>query len=328
VGYESEAVRVDEDKMPIRRAWHSCVVSSTDPVPVPPGAPNRTRVHACQRLLRWSIERAQEWKGRESDSGADLLLLSIHARSTRTYEAVVRWLGERGFGEQGAMLNRSLFEDMVDAHWVYLNPDLAVERLRQHDDWSRFLRAQVQRAFPDWFDGRRGKPPKLSNADKQKLRKLFGAKGQFSWTGVGSLEERLNSVLSCWSTAAYRREVQFMHAWVHKTNNETLHLSAFSIARLAAPKEHDDDDTLEWRFGATTEWLPQALSCAYWVYSQTVGLVCDRFGIATQEELGEVLAQGEREFRRASHWERTGRLEPLPDDLAARPDRDEPAHDG
>ncbi len=37
---------------------------------------------------------------------------------TATYEAVVRWLGERAFGEQGLMLNRSLFEDMVDAHFT------------------------------------------------------------------------------------------------------------------------------------------------------------------------------------------------------------------
>jgi hypothetical protein len=50
-----------------------------------------------------------------------------------------------------------------------------------------------------------------------------------------------------------------------------------------------------------------------WTYSQTVGLVCDRFGIATQAELGDVLELSSREFRRAAHWENTGRLEPPPD---------------
>jgi hypothetical protein len=299
-------------------------VSSDEAIPVPDGAPDKVRVHACQRLLRWSIERAQQWAGRKPESRADLLLLSIHARSTRTYEAVVRWLAEHGFGEQGAMLNRSLFEDMVDIHWVHLNEELAVERLEQHDKWSRFLRTEVQRAFPDWFAGRRSQPPKLSNEDKQELRKLFGAKGEKSWTGVPRLNDRLESVLSCWPTDCLRREVQFHHSWVHKINNETLHLSAFSIARLVAPKESDDGDTLEWRFGSTTEWLPQALSSALWTYSQTVGLVCERFGIATQAELGELLELSGREFRRAAQWERTGRLEPLPDDLAARPDQREP----
>jgi Family of unknown function (DUF5677) len=220
-------------------------VSSDAVIPVPDGAPNRVRAHACQRLLRWSIERAQRWAGRQPETGADLLLLSMHARSTRTYEAVVRWLAEHGFGEQGAMLNRSLFEDMVDIHWVHLNEELAVDRLEQHDKWSRFLRAEVQRSFPDWFDGHRAQPPKLTNKEKQDLRKLFGGKGEKSWTGVPRLKDRLDSVLTCWPNADSRRELQFHHSWVHKTNNETLHLSAFSIARLVAPKERDDGNTLE-----------------------------------------------------------------------------------
>lgn len=297
---------------------------SHEVIPVPDGAPNRVRVYACQRLLRWTVETAQQWRGRAPKPGADLVVLSIFTRSTRTYEAVVRWLAERGFAEQGAMLNRSLFEDMVDIHWVHLNPDLAMERLEQHDKWSRHLRADVQRQFSDWFGGRPGKPPKLSNEEKKELRKLFGAKGEKSWTGAGSLNDRLESILSCWPTEALRDEVRFAHAWTHKTNNETLHLSAFSIARLMAPEETDDGNSLEWRFGSTTEWLPQALSCALWTYSQTVGLVCDRFGMATQEELNEVLELSNREFRRAAHWERTGRLEPLPDDLAALPQQQEP----
>ena len=293
-------------------------------IPIPDGAPNTLRAHACQRLLRWTVEKAQQWNGRAPEPGADLLLLSIFTRSSRTYEAVVRWLAQHGFGEQGAMLNRSLFEDMVDIHWVHLNSNLAVERLEQHDRWSRFLRAEVQREFSDWFDSQRPNPPKLGNEEKQQLRKLFGAKGEKSWTGAGTLNDRLESVLSCWTTEALRREARFAHAWVHKTNNETLHLSAFSIARLMAPKESDDGDSLEWRFGSTSEWLSQALSCALWTYSQTVGLICDRFGIATQEELAEVLGLSNRDFRRAAHWQRTGRLEPLPDDLAALPQQQEP----
>jgi hypothetical protein len=106
---------------------------------------------------------------------------------------------------------------------------------------------------------------------------------------------------------------------MHKTNNETLHLSAFSIARLVGPKESEDGETIVWRFGSTAEWLPQSLYSALWTYSQTVGLVCDRFGIATQQQLGELLEQSNREFRQANHWDRTGRMESLPDDLAALP---------
>jgi hypothetical protein len=86
-------------------------------------------------------------------SPPDLLIQTISARSTRTYEGVVEHLGNRGFAEQGAMLNRSLFEDMVDARWVSLNPDLAVERLRKHDRYSHALRLDVANRFPEYTQG-------------------------------------------------------------------------------------------------------------------------------------------------------------------------------
>jgi hypothetical protein len=283
----------------------------------PPGAPERLRIHACQRLLRWAAENAETWTaGRELDV-SDLLLLTIFARSTRTYEAVVRWLGEGGFGEQGMMLNRSLFEDMVDAHWVAQNPVLAVERLRQHDLYSRLLRAETQRRFPDWFDGRRPPSLKVANEQRREMRKLFGKHGSNSWTGVPSTDERLASVLSCWKSEEDRRQVQFWAAWVHKLMNEVLHPSSFSIGRLGAPIVNERQN-FEWRFGSTTEWLTQALHAALWTYSQTVGLIIERYHSMSQERFSELYTEAHRDFRRATHWEKTGRLEPLPDDLAAK----------
>jgi phosphohistidine phosphatase SixA len=74
------------------------------------------RLRAYQSLLEWVADNAATWTAGQRLNGADLILLSIFARSTRTYEAIVRHLGNHGFGEQGLMLTRSLFEDMVDAH--------------------------------------------------------------------------------------------------------------------------------------------------------------------------------------------------------------------
>ena len=59
-------------------------------------------------------------------------MLAFFVRSTRTYEAVIGPLSGRRFEAQGAMLNRSLFEDMVDARWIGLNPALAAQRMEQH----------------------------------------------------------------------------------------------------------------------------------------------------------------------------------------------------
>jgi hypothetical protein len=287
-------------------------MSDVTPPPVPDGGPDRLRLYTCQRYLRWSIERFQAWNTPHVLEGADAIMLSIFARSTRTYEAVVRWLGDRCFSEQGLMLNRSLYEDMVDIHWVSLNPALAVERFEQHDKYSRLLRADVQRRWPDMFDGR--KPPKIkvTNDERKELKRLYGASGSRSWTGEPNIEDRLESILVCWPTDADRYFVEFWHDWVQKLNNETLHLSALSMGRLIKPVFSEDEATVEWRFGSTPEWLTQALHGAIWTYAQTMGLVGPHFGIATEEDCNREFERTMRDFAQASHWERTGRLESLP----------------
>lgn len=84
----------------------------------------------CHGLLAAGSEVAADWYDRGGGpvrSTVDLMISSMFSRSTRAYEAIVRHLGIRGDAEQGTMLNRSLWEDMVDAHWTSINGDLAVE---------------------------------------------------------------------------------------------------------------------------------------------------------------------------------------------------------
>jgi hypothetical protein len=282
-----------------------------EPPPLPKRAADRLRVHACQRTLRWVAENAESWTADQELDNADLLILSMFARSTRTYEAIVRWLGERAFGEQGLMLNRSLYEDMVDIHWVHLNPDLALKRLGEHDLHSRLLRADTQRKFSHWFDGRKPPPIKVSNEKRKELIGLYGRGGSRSWTGVPGLEDRLESVIGCWKTEADRDQVRFWAAWVVRLLNETLHPSGWSLGRLAAPTVTDAESFL-WRFGSTPEWLTQSLHCAFWTYHQIVGLVIERYAPETAgPAAGADFVQGHRDFAQASHWEKTGRMESL-----------------
>src|SRR3712207_2740432 len=113
----------------------------------PGNGPDALRYHVCERDLRWVAENAAAWTADQPLDGADLLLLTFFARSTRTFEATTRWLAKRAFGEQALMLNRSLYEDMLGTHWISLNEDLAVQRIQEHDLVSRLLRAKTQREF-------------------------------------------------------------------------------------------------------------------------------------------------------------------------------------
>ncbi len=240
---------------------------------LPEDAIDKIRLAACQGLLSYSIETAQGSAKTNDDYGdAQLLVQSFFSRSTRTYEAIVRALAERAFAEQIAMLNRSLFEDMVDVHWVHLNRDLALERLLQHDRWSRHLRADVQNRFSkEFFGGRQAPKQDLTEEEIKELRARFGRRGGGSWTGV-EFEDRYQAILPYWDSEKQRNYMRWFKAWIHKLNNEIVHPSAFSLARLAAPQPTDDGGW-EFYFGSSKDWLGRTLACAVWTYETTFRLV-------------------------------------------------------
>lgn len=159
-------------------------------------------LHHCRALLDGVASYTADWRGHGGRAIADLADVVIHtifARSTRTYEAIVEHLGGRGFGEQAAMLNRSLFEDMVDAYWVSLNRELAVERLGQHHRYSNRLKLDVAQGFPAYFgaDVPELKPP-IDDDERGKLAALFGTYGERSWTGL-NLHARFAAIETCWA---------------------------------------------------------------------------------------------------------------------------------
>lgn len=244
----------------------------------------------CQKLLESVTDALQHWKesgGRAFENVADQVIQTIFARSTRTYEGVVEHLGNRGFAEQGAMLNRTLFEDMVDARWVSLNPDLAVERLRQHDRYSHALRLDVANRFPEYTQGvltELDRP--MSDAERMQSIELFGRYGDGSWTGV-SLYDRFREVEQTWPEGLARRQADFMRAWVHRLNNETLHLSAYSLVRLGSPTVVGGE--LRFRLGATEKFLTTTLWSALWTYWQTTSFVFERFELRVADVLDETV---------------------------------------
>lgn len=282
------------------------MTESPDAMTVSVEAADKLRLATCRSLLDWSFDGVKRWTQVPQFESGDLILITIFARSARTYEATVRWLGERAFGEQGLMLNRSLFEDMIDAHWVAMNKELAAERLLQHDLYSRLLRADVQRKFPRYFDG--PPPPiRVTNEERAELRNLFGRVGSGSWTGVSGLEDRVKLVKDRWGDKEAQEELLWWSAWVNKLSNEILHPSAFSIARLGSPK--DSGKGLEWHFGGTQEWLAQALQGAFWNFCQLVGLMIEEFAPGERDDLQQRYRSGLETFRRAARWEQTGRLD-------------------
>ena len=101
-----------------------------------------------------------------------------------------------------------------------------------------------------------------------------------------------------------RHQADFVRAWVHRQNNETLHLSSFSLANLGSPESIGGE--LQFRLGSTERFLTDVLWCAFWTYAQTVWFVFDTFGLRVKDELDAAVVQPAfaafAEAARATPW--------------------------
>jgi hypothetical protein len=97
-------------------------------VPLPP---RDECVKAAESLYAYTVDKVlPALKGMESTPLQNLLLAFL-MRGITTFEAMILF-GSHGFGEQTAMLNRSLFEQMLDAHWLADNETEGRAMLRDH----------------------------------------------------------------------------------------------------------------------------------------------------------------------------------------------------
>jgi Family of unknown function (DUF5677) len=128
-------------------------------------------IAACRTLLDFAAKELKAWSGRPIKRGADRLIVAEAARATKTFDAVIR-LCEAGFGEQAAMLNRSLFEGMAVAHWVSDNRREAVGLFTRHAKFSALLWHETFAAL-GWLDeGDSGRPRSVGPKQRKEFVRL------------------------------------------------------------------------------------------------------------------------------------------------------------
>jgi hypothetical protein len=237
------------------------------------------QLEACDRLLDFVLDRVKPWKGRPLDpeKAEDTILAAIFARSLNTYWAAIE-LARIGFGEQAAMLNRSLFEDMVDAHWVSVEPTLAGERYEQHHQHGQMLLADTLTSYPDFIS--RDELPEFDPAERERLDGVFGRYGIKSWTGL-NLRERVAAIEHLWGDERTREMLRFYWDIAHRENNQTLHVSAQSLGQIVRAR---GPEGITFKLGPGPEFLDRALLGAFWTFVQTVTLLLDQFGFERDAE--------------------------------------------
>jgi len=258
------------------------------------------------------------WSGREIKTGrdadqlsADELVVVELGRSTKTYRASVA-LAREGFGEQAAMLNRSLFEGTAVAHWVHANPDEAAESFHDAALYDRHLLSElVERiGWTDEVDAKALEAAKLTEEDAARLKVRFGRHGDRLWTGHDNLWKLVSAIEDQWPVEGRRQLWEFVEV-AHRDNNKLLHSTTAGLARSVWANE---SSSLELMVGPSTTNIERALFGAYWIYLQTVTLVWDRFELPGRNEFDQLQIDQQRRFHRftKSDIKGIGRNDPCP----------------
>lgn len=223
---------------------------------------------ACEELNEFfRAHRAAE----RTRTAASLVATWTTARSYRTFLAVVH-LCKCGYGQQAAMLNRTLFEDMVSAHWAVKHPEVAVQRMAEHDQYTATLRGE-EYAKHGINRPTAPKLPSYTEEERAKLDKRY-RNGSAAWTGK-TLPGMVRTVESMWSEAD-RRLLNQMHDLAHRAHNTLLHHSSAALSLgVTVAEDAEGNETVTFNVGPTRDFIGSSLAFALWTFSNTFSLLLD-----------------------------------------------------
>jgi SEC-C motif len=264
------------------------------------------QIAACERFAQfsWEVIGTEPWTGRPiTEDVAERLIAAEMSRGFKSYRGVIdAALG--GYGPQGAMVDRSLFEGMAVAHWVKLNPTLAAERFRKHTKhstamWNKRLGAHGQETVEI----------EISEVEAKEHNKLFGPWGDKLWVGL-PMHKVISEIEVDWDEGEPREELRFMFAIAHADNTETMHATAMSLT--SAVIEHND--ALQAEAGPSIFQVDRALLGALWPWAHTLGMAAEYFELDSADRVRDEFLKARASFLSLSDelLASAGRNDPCP----------------
>jgi hypothetical protein len=262
---------------------------------------NRLRFGEAERLLGEGSRLIDE-TGRTRLQGAAVLLTAQVTRATHTFEAVLACC-RIGRGVQASMLNRSLFEDVLDIHWVAANPGIAPERADQHDRLVTLAEHEIETAFErtdrELTEEERGEFDELIEVYGGR-RRAFKA----SWTR-SSFEERFGLVQTRWEEEPEARYyLDYIYEVIQRQNNLLLH-SAPTGYRQTMTSGSGRPRGLN-RAGPDNRWR-EALSHGAGGFYMTGKILAQEFGF-DKEPMAEAFSQTSNYLRPLTDFPNIDRL--------------------
>lgn len=236
----------------------------------------RRQFEACDALYGWTSEHRPDHAPTPDDAGN--IVLWTYARSTKTFQASLR-LCYAGYGVQAGMLNRSLYEDMLIAHWVKRHPDIASERLRDHERWVLAKWGATLRRHGILQPN--AQFPQLSRDERHKLGRRYRGK---TWTGL-NLPELLNDVRDEWTTPLDKRILAQVNDIMNRFDNILLHHGSHSLALMM---RQSNPGSITFDVGPADMHIVGGLLGAFFTYANTASLV---YAGEEQDELNQVYGE-------------------------------------
>ncbi len=234
---------------------------------------------AIQLLLQHYHEQVVPSFGRLEEPESQVVQFALLIRSPPLVEAALT-LAEAGFGRETMILNRPLFELMLDAGWAVVEPERADEKFLAHARYTQHIQREVAARYPE-LGITPGGGPLPPDEVKSGIRD-FGRHASSSWTGL-SVKERVQAFEKrlCPSDSD-RRQLWFVFDVLHDLNNGEVHPSSWSLGRALRRVPVDNGaHRLQFRVGPEQEFSAFALGFTWWVFVQVLDLMHDLSGIST-----------------------------------------------
>ena len=172
----------------------------------------------------------------------DNVFIGTFAKGTKTYRAGLL-LCDRGYGEQAAMLNRSLFEHAVVSWWLLLcldDEEAVMEALRDHRAHARVLFDRAMERHPELDEDRGGSP-----FEPEYIETLDGKFGDFGRQWHNKRLDELVREVEAAVDERYQTLFWKLFRFVNHHNNYMLHHSAVGIAETVVWEDPNETPSVK-----------------------------------------------------------------------------------
>lgn len=233
---------------------------------------------AARAQLQYARDTTLAWEGgrkpiipKKGTVSADQIILLEHGRATKSYWASIR-LAASGFAEQAMMVNRSLIEGMVVAHWVSINEQEAEERFV---DALRYETHETASIYCDlgWRTEDEFGDNLLSEQEAESLAADY--KWKF-WTGHKNIPSFLDEIENLWEEESVRNSFKNFFRVTYRDANKILHADPTGIAGAF---RSFNEQVFRVVSGPEPKDVNKALFVAFRAFSEMFTLIMLRFGV-------------------------------------------------